>query len=250
MIAEAGFTATTLWWEDEALFGKEKKEIVPAMARDFGLYIENIHVPFENCNDLWGTDYETRRKIETGYLRWLEDCAMFQIPVMVMHLTKGKDLMSPHKDGIKSMEVILRHAETLGVTIAIENTAGMDHFNTVLREFPSKNLGYCYDSSHDWLYGSEKATILKQWPQRLVSLHLSDNDGEADRHWLPCHGSVDWDLIIKNFPESIASGCLTMEVYPNDTEKNDGPVIFLQSAHQKITGFQNRLQTFKNAKRG
>jgi hypothetical protein len=53
LIKKAGFDATTVWWEDEE--GPEiiRKREIPQMVRDEGLILENIHVPFNNSDDLW-----------------------------------------------------------------------------------------------------------------------------------------------------------------------------------------------------
>jgi len=50
-------------------------------------------------------------------------------------------------------------AERLGITIAIENSHSTEHIDYVLENIPSSNLGFCYDSRHDFLYSKEPYEI-------------------------------------------------------------------------------------------
>jgi sugar phosphate isomerase/epimerase len=34
--------------------------------------------------------------------------------------------------------------------------------------------------------------------KRLLSLHVSNNDGLSDKHWMPDRGVLDWQLIKKH----------------------------------------------------
>lgn len=240
LIKKTGFEATTLWWEDKE--AGLPKESTPGMVRDFGLYLENIHVPYENCNDFWNNRLTAREKLIKDHLIWLEDCAKYDIPIMVMHISRGSNLEIPNKYGVESLNKILQYAEELGITIAIENTRRMDYFDLVLEEYNSRNLGICYDSSHDWAFSKEKTLILEKWGKRLVCLHLSDNDTLEDRHWLPGDGLVDWDLVAANLRRNGYSGCLIMEVYPKQDEKWETPAAFLEKAFQRINWVKNKLR--------
>ena len=52
-IREAGFDFTALWrGEEEPDIRAGRKHELPRLARDLGLAVDNIHVPFEQCNRL------------------------------------------------------------------------------------------------------------------------------------------------------------------------------------------------------
>jgi len=233
LIKSAGFDATCLWWEDEEGDFPVKKAEMPKMVADFGLTIDNIHTPFCNTNDLWSESLSARSKIVSQYQIWLEDCARFDIPIMVMHIMEGDIISELNLGGIESIWQLVRKAEELKVKIAIENTRLPDGIRFVLSEIESEHLGLCYDSSHARLNGGE--VLLKEFGHRLVTCHISDNDGKIDRHWLPGNGIIDWQEFCKSFPKESYSGTLMLEVYPTEDEMKAGPVKFLHKAYKRVS---------------
>lgn len=237
LIKEAGFTATSLWWEDEDAPYSMKKERMPGLVREKGLLLENIHVPFNDSNALWLEDDSSRAAIVQSHIQWLEDCAKFGIPRMVMHLTEGDNPPVANRQGLKSMEELTKVAEGLEVTIAIENTRRNDNVPYILSNVNSNYLGFCFDSSHHWLTDKGDYNLLKYYGDRLVATHLSDNDGLLDRHWLPGHGIIDWAEVASSFPKGYR-GCLTLEAYPTAEERKESPQKFLKKAYQSIANLK------------
>jgi sugar phosphate isomerase/epimerase len=91
------------------------------------------------------------------------------------------------------------------------------------------------------LHGPARGSLLSRWRDRLVSVHLSDNDGEKDRHWLPGRGIIDWDLVASLFPAETISGCLSLEVYPDENETPPDAASFLERAHRQIVWFRQKV---------
>ncbi len=235
LIKSAGFGSTFIWWgEKEKAFRGGMRHRMPNTVRDAGLILESIHVPYEDCNDLWSDSASARENIVKQHISWLSDCAKHEIPTMVMHVTRGTDHDLSDRHGINSIERILGVAEDLSVTLAIENTRQTELVDFILSEIESQYLGFCYDSSHDWLYSDNPTRILEKWGGRLVALHLSDNDGVEDRHWLPHEGVIDWESLAKVFPRETFSGCLTLEVVPREGT-TDLPEAFLAKAYERIS---------------
>lgn len=234
MIKAAGFNATTLWWEDEFGDPAIKKEYMPQIVRDNGLFLENIHIPYHQCDDLWSNSITTRNNIIKQYCKWIEDCAKFNIPIMVMHLTDALDLPVPDKNVLNSIMQLLRTAEDLGVILALENTGREDYIQFVLEEISSPYLGLCYDSSHNRIYSKGNLSLLESQGKRLVTTHLSDNDGAVDRHWLPGEGIINWQDLARIFPDDY-SGFITLEVCPTQNELRGTPQNFLTRAYQSAS---------------
>ena len=232
LIKKAGFNATTIWWEDEIGSPWIRKEEMPGIVRESGLMLENIHVPYADIDDLWSESKNLRDKIVKRHTEWLNDCAELDIPVMLMHIIDRKFPPNPNKWGIESISRLLKIAEDLKLKIALENTGSVDYIDFVLRELVSDHLVFCYDSSHDFIYSTEKAAILKKQGLRLEHLHLSDNDLEKDRHWLPGEGIIDWQQINKTFPRDTYKGNITLEVYPGEDDLKGSPAKFIEKACQ------------------
>lgn len=242
LIKEAGFQATTLWWEDEHAPFRKKKESMPRLVCEKGLLLENIHVPFNNSDALWSEQESVRNAIVQSHIAWLYDCAQFGIPRMVMHLNDGVNPPAPNRQGLKSMGKLVQVAEKLQITIAIENTRRSDYISYVLRSIQSNYLGFCFDSSHHRLTNKENYQLLKDYGDRLVATHISDNDGIEDRHWLPGNGIIDWAEVSRYFPKAY-DGCLTLEVCPTVEERKASPQEFLKEAYQKVSDVQNLIHS-------
>jgi sugar phosphate isomerase/epimerase len=242
-IRSAGFQATSLWWGDGHCRGAELGELT-AMARDQGLHVENVHVPYELCNDLWSRDAARRGTCVDQHIRWLEDCSRHAIPRMVMHLTVIADLPAPDAICLESMDRIVTTAEQLGVIVAVENTRRRDYVDFVLERIPSRHLGFCYDSSHARLNADQGTDLLRHWGHRLVAVHLSDNDGKEDRHWLPGNGVIDWRKLAAAFPHDTYGGCIHLEVVPNEAEKAAlSPEAFVGKAYEKAVWVEEMLRS-------
>ncbi|EGW38855.1 sugar phosphate isomerase/epimerase family protein [Desulfosporosinus sp. OT] len=241
LIKEAGFTATSIWWEDEDTPWQIKKESMPQLVRDTGLVLENLHVPYNNSNELWSEHESVRFEFLQRHTRWLYDCANYHIPMMVMHLTEEVNHSAPNGYGLKSMLELVKVAEELGVIIAIENTRRSDNVPYLLSKIRSNYLGFCYDSSHHFLSDKQDFSLLVNFGDRLVTTHLSDNDGLADRHWLPGHGIIDWAMVAQRFPTGYR-GVLTLEAYPMAEEREESPQVYLKRAYQKVKNVQDLLE--------
>lgn len=234
LIRDAGFDTVSVWWEDEIGEPVIPKQRFPQLVRDAGLELENMHVPFNDSNDLWSAHGPARKEIVAQHIAWLEDCARHGIPLMVMHLTEGTDPPAPNGYGIESMRRLAGFAEEAGVKIAVENTRREDNVPFVLAEIQSDCLGFCYDSSHANLHGDGGKRLLSQFGRRLLATHLSDNDGIEDRHWLPGNGVIDWNRLGELLASSAYRGRLTLEVYPKPEEMEKGPEAFLKKAFRPL----------------
>ena len=53
LIASVGFDAISFWWGDQYTDICGPKEMLPELARNAGLDVENIHTDYEHTNLLW-----------------------------------------------------------------------------------------------------------------------------------------------------------------------------------------------------
>lgn len=243
LIKKAGFDATGAWLGPEEDFvASGRIELMPDRIRGKGLSLDYFHAPDAGCNDLW-CDSAWRRKDIAGQIRThIAYCSRHRIPKLVIHLTasKGDQPRGPNDHGLRIIRDLVTPAEDGGVVIAVENTQKPEFVDFILSEVSSPFLGFCYDTSHDFLYGSSPGSLLSKWGHRLSVTHMADNDGMVDRHWLPGKGIVPWDRVARHFPRATYGGFLNLEVFPVDRRQKAEE--FLLEAHRSALWLKGLLE--------
>jgi sugar phosphate isomerase/epimerase len=214
LAAGAGFDTVSLWLgQEEELVASGHWEALPALARSAGLAVDHAHAPFPDCNRLWSTEPEFVAAWAGEHERQLEFCHEHGLPLLVVHAVE--DPCPPfHRSGVDAAGRLAERALQLGVTLAIENTCSAECIGVLLEAIPSRGLGLCYDSSHDFLRGQTRGSLLENWGHRLVTTHLSDNLGVTDDHFLPGEGQVDWLHLAEVFPRDSYRGAFLFELLP------------------------------------
>ncbi|MDK8183358.1 sugar phosphate isomerase/epimerase family protein [Paenibacillus sp. UMB4589-SE434] len=217
LIKEAGFDGVLLWWSDgfgRDCFGRNDYRNGPQMAREAGLFIENIHTPVQYENNLWLDNLDGEITTDC-YLQCVADCAEFEIPTMVVHL--------PNEDnpcntlGLDRIKRITEKAEQLGVNVAMENLWNLSNLAYVLEQVDSLRIGFCYDSGHHYSHYPDH-DLLSMYGSRLMALHLHDNNGRYAQHGLPFDGTIDWSTTMKKIAETDYSGATAIEAMNWDYE--------------------------------
>lgn len=233
IIKKTGFDKVMLWWEDEDYPYLTKRQDLIKKVKKYDLGLDSIHLPSTDNNALWSDSNSERLSYLDNVLRWMYECKKAGAEILVSHITDDDKLTFKKSNGYKSFEKIISFAEEIDIKLSAENTKMNEYLEFILDEFDSKNLGICYDSSHDFVQGQSKGRLLNKYKDRLFCVHLSDNDFTCDRHWLPGNGDIDYTDIVKIIKESKCN-CFSMEVYPFGEEKALTPEEFLLKAKKSI----------------
>jgi len=229
LIKYAGYDYVMLWWEDEYYPYTVSRTELNKILYYYDLKLDNVHLPFDNINNLWSESSSERNYHVNIVKRWLNECKDSGAETVVIHAVQGDNNVFKYSNGYDSFKKIITEAENIDIKVAVENTQ-MFHYNEfILKEIESPNAGFCYDSSHDFVNGGSMGEILDKWKNKLMAVHLSDNDGICDRHWIPGKGHVNWEKII-NIIERTNIKSFSMETYPYKEEKNMQPSEFLDKA--------------------
>jgi sugar phosphate isomerase/epimerase len=222
LIKKAGFDATGGWLgPEEELIKFGQTERMPGLIREKGLFLDYVHAPDAGCNGLWSDSSWRREEVQKQLREHISYCAKHTIPRLVIHLTasKGDQPENYNDHGLRLMRDLVKSAEDAGVTIAVENTQKPEFVDVIFSEISSPFLGFCYDTSHDFLYSANPGALLSKWGHLLSVTHIGDNDGIVDRHWLPRKGILPWDMVRQHFPVATYEGFLNLEVFPTDQEQ-------------------------------
>jgi sugar phosphate isomerase/epimerase len=233
LIKEAGYDYVMLWWDDEVFPRFIDRRDLIKIVNSYGLKLDNVHLPFDNKNFLWNENSEIRLRQTDLIKQWMNECKNSGAEKIVMHTTHGGNLVLNYKFGFESFNSIIKEADNIKLKVALENTQMFEYTDFLLKEFDSKYVGFCYDSSHDFVNGQSCGEILDKWKDKLFAVHLSDNDGICDRHWIPGKGHVNWSKII-NLLKQTNIKTYSMEAYPFEEEKDLKPLDFLIKARSNL----------------
>lgn len=238
-IKEAGFYGVLLLWAD--YFDSDYKRF-PDYARGAGLYIENAHAPYIDANALW-EDTLRGEGVYQALIGCLKDCADHGIPALVMHPenksgTKTVELSGDFTVGIDRMKRIVDVAERVNVNIAVENISRPEYLDHIFRSIQASRLGFCFDSGHSHVF-TPKMDFLSLYGDKLMALHLHDNNGIEDWHALPFAGTIDWNDISAKLKQTAYSttncGSIALEVGNTRFEHIDTTQKFLEIAFARAT---------------
>lgn len=230
VIKQAGFDGVLLLWAD--YFDKDYK-CFPQYAERAGLYVENAHAPYMNANVLWEDTIPGQDACDE-LISCVKDCASYDIPTLVMHPenkngTQTVSLPSDFSTGIDRMNRIVDTAERLNVNIAVENMSRPEYLDRIFESIQSCRLGFCFDSGHAHIF-APKTDFLSLYGDRLMALHLHDNDSAEDWHALPFSGNIDWTDIADKLNATTYKGAIALEVGNTRFEHIETPETFLDLA--------------------
>ncbi len=244
LIKRAGFDATGFWLgPEEELVANGKIDVLPSLIRSKGLFLEYAHAPDIGCNDVWAESSTKRKRWMDVYRSYIDLCGRHSIPILVIHVSqsKGKQPGEPTEDGLIMLRELVKVAEDTGTKIAVENTMQPALLDLIFLHIQSDYLGFCYDTSHDFLYSPKPGELLERWGHRLMVTHIGDNDGVLDRHWLPGLGTLNWKEIAQWLSSKACGSSLILEVFPKDQEQ-ESPSDFMITAYQSIQWLHNLLK--------
>jgi sugar phosphate isomerase/epimerase len=241
-IAGAGFTHVH-WchqWNTDFLYSAQEIEQIREWLAGCGLRPLDLHGsvgPEKN----WASSREPERLAGVELARnRIEMTARLGADVTVMHIP-AQPGCEPLRRSLAELE---RPARTLGVRIAIEN-GSFEALGQVLAGHGPDYVGLCYDAGHGNLAagGLDRLDALKD---RLISVHLHDNDGSADQHNLPFSGTVDWARLARIMAASAYSKCVSLEVSMHSSGIRDEPA-FLARAFEAGKRFSRMVDEQRKA---
>lgn len=181
---------------------KEKKilELNRAL-QDRNISIPSVHAPFWEDQDLSSPSLTIRKWTINQHIAVMKQMDILKIPVLTIHpgsrLEKETDRRLREEYFRKSLEIILKTAESLKIKLAVENMLPMrtgDKIETIreiIDGFSSPFLGVCFDTGHANVTGSV-SKVFQVIKDKVFDFHVHDNDGTKDMHLQPAYGNIDW----------------------------------------------------------
>jgi len=255
LIRDAGFEAVELWAMAPHLEIEKPGSVafMGKLARKVGLEILTVHLPF----------YRRFGDPDFGYLNLGDPCrknselALELIaPVLAEAPETGIRTAVLHGIGdvdgtgeqltdlfIKDVMPVLADAWEKGVTLAVENImtpmTAAKPLADLIDKVDHPGLRVCLDVGHAHAQEHliEAVEILGD---RIVSLHVHDNDGEDDEHLPPGEGTIDWTRAVPAIKGLPSDPILILElIWPVGMETMDEKIFsdFLRDARSRAKDF-------------
>ena len=191
MIKDAGFDALGVWCDD--WLGWTEHREFPRLARDMGLQVFDGHAPFirdyDIVNSIWLDNQDGETTLEI-YMRTIEECGEDGVKNLIIHVDYI-NAPPPNELGIERFKRMADLAGRKNVCLALENTGKHEYLKYIFDRIASPTVGFCYDAGHRNCDEPE-IDLLSLYGDRLIALHLHDNDGSADQHLIPFTAGINW----------------------------------------------------------
>ena len=231
LIKEAGFQSVLLWWAVESAYEPPVLYKVETAAK-YGLSVENAHLQFAGVNTLWEPG-EAGEHYCRELCTLISDAHFYAVPTLVVHLTRTSAPPPFSELGLSRFLRLADAAERANVNLAFENLKVPDRLYTVLARIDSPRVGVCFDAGHNHCYNPTQR-VCRDFKDRIMAVHLHDNDGTRDAHNLPGDGTIDWNAVRQELLDSAYSGAWSLEIEHNLTEEFDKAI--LQKEHDPYYG--------------
>lgn len=188
--------------------------------REAGIAVDFCHAPFDHINDMW-LDGEAGDVMLGRLKSCVDSCARLSIPTLIVHLSAGDNCPHITDCGFTRFKALVDHADESGVIIAFENQRKLANIAFAFEVYPTAR--FCWDTGHEdcFAYGRRYMPL---FGDKLVSLHIHDNDGEHnhDFHMIPFDSKVDFDRVARSIAEVRFEGTIMLEVFRKATHFYDG----------------------------
>lgn len=241
-IADAGFTHVH-WchhWADDFLYSECEIEKIIEWFDRFGLRLNDLHGTAGN-EKCWYSSLEYERASGVELVKNRIDMAVrMESDVVIMHVgDEPEDTKANTRYWSqlwKSLDELEPYCTDRGVRIAVENTPDFDQLEKILCKYPPDYIGICFDSGHNNFRYKGDLTHIDRLKNRIISLHLHDNDGNDDEHKLLFSGTINWEEIARIVAQSSYTKPISIEVAMVKMEIEDER-IFLARAFETGTRF-------------
>ncbi len=161
--------------------------------------VNTIHLQFGPEYDISSTDEEVRKGAIALHLRDARICLPMGPKMAVLHPSHGQiareDYPARKAALIEGLKELCPAFKEMGIQIAIENLTPNRLVETSAEaleivEAIGDNIGICFDVNH--LFAEPIRDFVRNAGKHIITMHVTDNDGIVEKHWIPGEGVIDW----------------------------------------------------------
>ena len=202
-----------------------------ALAKESGMELWSVHIPFGRSLEISSVDDARRLNVLDMLIPSVELAKEWGAHVLVVHASSEPNEPSSRPARLlacaESLKVLREAAAP--VRVALENLPrtciGRESCEVVpLAKYCS---GVCFDVNHLLIESHED--FMKAAAPLIITTHLSDYDGEDEKHWMPGAGIVPWKQVYDTLTAAGYEGPWLFELGRNPDGTNFDPVAVLDS---------------------
>ena len=212
------FETAAPWNKEEE---KENYPFVKQIAKkinESGILFNSVHLPFSiSWWDFASPIEEQRKGAVEVFKRAVDAYGEYQPNVYVIH--PGIKPQTPEERPIRLNQLAKSMCEICEFTpklVCIENMVNDGLLNKIseakdlLNAVPKLNM--TIDVNHSFLQKPEDYIL--EIGSRVKNLHISDNDGLLEKHWLPGNGVINFNAVLSALEKIGYSGTFNYELNP------------------------------------
>ena len=225
-LAEIGFQGvdfTTMHLDHTVKDREEGLRKVEELAKKNGLQFAQCHLPFV-AQSVGTPDESFKQVVFDG----LDAAKALGIQYAVMHPNSASvplesfDRTAQYDRVMTYFAPFVEYANKIGVDMVIENMRSLKTGAPVHRYCSNPDelcdiadacgIGVCWDTGHANISGLCQSEAIRYVGDRLKVLHLNDNDGIGDVHYVPYMGNVNWKDVMAGLKSIGFAGAINFEV--------------------------------------
>ena len=201
-------------------YGNIDWPILQENARQAGLELWSLHLPFSTQINIAALEEDTRRNAVQTHLTLMEQASAIGITRFIVHPSAEPipDELRPEwmKAACRSLVEMAAAAEKLGGVVCVENLPRtcLGHTAEEMLELiaADNRLRVCFDVNHLLTaYGTTHREFVEKLGSKIITTHMSDYDFEDEKHFFPGIGMLNWNEVITVLEEADYSGPFLFE---------------------------------------
>jgi len=185
---------------------------------DAGLTVWSVHLPHTENIDISFRDSKKREYSLTKDEEAIRMASIFSPRRIILHSSNDpvfpkerEERMQYAKNGIGRLAIA---ASSIGAVLCVENLPrtnlgrNSEEIMSLIGDY--SDVMCCFDSNH--LSEEDPEHFLNVVGSRVASVHLSDFDGQDERHWIEGNGIIDWPELFASLKNSGYEGVAMHEV--------------------------------------
>lgn len=216
---------------DEPELIRHYVEVALSEKKRSGMHTPTFHLPHLDSFDLSAADENKRKAAIENQIEILKIGLPLEPKIAVLHPSAGivsEDEAPRRKEAlVKSLRELCPIFADMGVTIALENLTQISMVQTSddmleIMAGVGENLGICFDVNH--LFKEKHSEFIEKVGDRIITMHISDNDGKVEKHYMPGDGAIDWkDLFTAlhklDYHSLMVFECQVMNEFPDSVDR-------------------------------